>query len=464
MRLQAATERPVATAATLLEVENSEAGAQESLADMLSQPAFQEVASLFRQFIAAAGNGRGAPGIARVLQQHTGKPVIVENPSGQIIAAAGAEQWSRASDGARPRRLLPEEAAHAVAIFDLDRWVAVARPRGELLGAVSLLSSGDPPTGVDLFALEQAATVLGWELLHSRSIAEVEVALWGDFATELIEDADTVRVQTHADRLGYDLDQPHRAVLVLPETAVSVDLSDAVSRATARLGIKALSTARPSGVVLIVGEELKWAELAKALRSEYEGDLRVGVGGLFTLREINRSLADAEFALTLTASAVDKPVANFDELGVWRLLARPDASDLQSLVDHWIGPLIEYDREHRSELLKTLIAYLNEFGALEATAAKLYVHRNSLRYRLVRIGELTGWDLNNPEQRFHLDLACRAWLVRQALEGPPVTSSPPQGANSNGGGKGSRLSTRRPEIGAFAARNTKSKPRRPGLT
>jgi hypothetical protein len=41
----------------------------------LRQPAFEEVASLFRQFIAVAGNGHGAPGIPRVLQQHTGKSV-----------------------------------------------------------------------------------------------------------------------------------------------------------------------------------------------------------------------------------------------------------------------------------------------------------------------------------------------------------------------------------------------------
>jgi hypothetical protein len=99
-------------------------------------------------------------------------------------------------------------------------------------------------------------------------------------------------------------------------------------------------------------------------------------------------------------------------------LARSDASDLQNLVDYWVGALIDYDREHRSELLKTLYAYLNDFQALKATAAKLHVHRNSVRYRLARITELTGWDLNDPEQRFHLDLACRAWFVRQALDGP----------------------------------------------
>ena len=97
--------------------------------------------------------------------------------------------------------------------------MAVARPRGEVLGAISLLDSGEPTTGVDVFELEQAATVLGWELLHSRSVAEAEVALWGDFATELLEDSDVDRLRSHADRLGYDLDQPHRAVLVLPPVA-----------------------------------------------------------------------------------------------------------------------------------------------------------------------------------------------------------------------------------------------------
>src|ERR1019366_1611047 len=107
---------------------------------------------------------------------------------------------------------------------------------------------------------------------------------------------------------------------------------------------------------------------------------------------------------------------------------------------------------------------LNEFGALVATAAKLFVHRNSLRYRLLRINELTGWNLNDPEQRFHLDLACRAWLVRQALESPSETVSSLD-TNGNGVGKGSRLLTRRTSAArvAFAGKGTKSNPRQAGL-
>jgi hypothetical protein len=444
-------------------VGSSEARAQESLADLLRQPAFQEFASIFRQFIAAAGNGHGPAGIARILQQHTGRPVLVEDQSGQVIASSGMERLSRHSDEA-PRRSLPDSAAHAVATFDGDRWVAVACPRGEVLGAISLLETDEQVGGVELFELEQAATVLGWELLHSRNVAEAEVALWGDFATELLEDSDSDRVRSHASKLGYDLDQPSRAVLVLAAGPAAPELRDLVAQTSARLGVKGLTSTRPNGVVLIVSQDLKWEEFARVLDLEHDNSVRVGVGGRYRLEEIRRSLADAEFSLALTSSTVDKPVAAFDELGVWRLLARPDAKDLQQLVDTWIGPLIDYDREHRSELLKTLVAYLNEFGALEATAAKLFVHRNSLRYRLVRIAELTGWDLNDPEQRFHLDLACRAYMVRQAFDGQSPT---PTGESAgNGVGKGTRLLARRAQAGtgAFAAKNTKSKPRRPGLS
>jgi ATP-dependent Clp protease ATP-binding subunit ClpA len=89
--------------------------------------------------------------------------------------------------------------------------------------------------------------------------------------------------------------------------------------------------------------------------------------------------------------------------------------DLEQLVAHWIGKLIEYDLQHHSQMLETLTAYLKESGSVAATAAALQVHRKTLKYRLARIAELTGWDLEDPEQRFHLDLACRAW---QALQSP----------------------------------------------
>jgi hypothetical protein len=452
----------VTTGATVPAVGNSESGAQESLAGLLHLPAVQEVTSLFRQFIAAAGNGHGAPGIARVLQQHTGMAVIVQDPTGRVISRSGVEDRRGDPELLVLARPLPEDASHAVATFDVDRWVSVTCPRGEVLGAISLLDADKTAGAMELFKLEQATTVLGWELLHDRNIAEAEVASWGDFATELLDDSDTGRVRSHAFRLGYDLDRPHRAVLVLPSEPVSGDLGEIVRRVTARLGLECLTTSRSGGRLLVVSEDLDWSELAIAVNAECGDKVRVGVGGRYRLADLSRSLADAVFALRLPGLTTDRSVVSFDDLGVWRLLARPDADDLKNLVAHWIGALVDYDREHHSELLKTLFAYLNEFGALEATAAKLYVHRNSLRYRLMRITELTGWDLNDPEHRFHLNLACRAWLVRQALESPSSTATKPA-ENSNGAASGSLLLARHAGAQTSVLASKNKKPRRLGL-
>jgi hypothetical protein len=87
--------------------------------------------------IAATGNGHGAPGIARVLQQHTRMAVIVQDPAGRVIATSGVEERRGDSDAPWPARSLPDDGSHAVATFDVDRWVAVACPRGETLGSSS---------------------------------------------------------------------------------------------------------------------------------------------------------------------------------------------------------------------------------------------------------------------------------------------------------------------------------------
>ncbi len=372
----------------------------------------------------AVENGQGASGLARVLHRYTGRIVIVEDAIGHVLTSAGEQVQSGETDQRSPRGPLPDDALHAIAIRNVDSWVAVARPRGETLGAISILDSGKQPTCAedlagDLLVLELAATilslVLGSELQQSRRVAEAELALWDGFATELFEDSDTDRVRSHAQNLGYDLDRTYRAVLVLAPDRP--DLQAAVRRATERLCVKCLVTTRAGGVVLVVHEELNWVDLARAVEAEGPAKVRIGVGGCHRLEEVRRSLADAELSLRLT-STVDKAVTVFDELGVWRILARKDVRDLQDLVADWIGPLIEYDRKHRRELLKTLYAYLNGPGSLKATAAELDVHDHTVTYRLNRVEELTGRNLDDPEHRLHLNLACRAFFVWRALEGP----------------------------------------------
>ena len=75
----------------------------------------------------------------------------------------------------------------------------------------------------------------------------------------------------------------------------------------------------------------------------------------------------------------------------------------------WVHPAIRqleaYDREHEAELEHTLQVFLQENCSHTAAARELFIHRSTLLYRLDRIGEITGVDLRDPEERFRLLLS-----------------------------------------------------------
>jgi len=78
-------------------------------------------------------------------------------------------------------------------------------------------------------------------------------------------------------------------------------------------------------------------------------------------------------------------------------------------------PLVEAGRV----LVDTLTAFLDSGGALEATARALFVHANTVRYRLKRVCDVTGWDPLLPREAFVLQAA----LVVGRLSAPPKAAT-----------------------------------------
>ena len=89
------------------------------------------------------------------------------------------------------------------------------------------------------------------------------------------------------------------------------------------------------------------------------------------------------------------------------LLATVPASVLRSFRERLLGPLVAYDDRHRAELLPTLREFLACSGSWNACAAKMYVHVNTVRYRIRRIEELTGRDLSHLDDQVDFFLALR---------------------------------------------------------
>ena len=103
----------------------------------------------------------------------------------------------------------------------------------------------------------------------------------------------------------------------------------------------------------------------------------------------------------------------FDELGIYEVLFDPQSKGkIAALVEETLGALIEYDRQHGSELIETLGQYLRHNCHLEETASDLHIHLNTLRYRLKHISAISGVKLHTLEGKFKFDLALKGMRTR----------------------------------------------------
>lgn len=123
-----------------------------------------------------------------------------------------------------------------------------------------------------------------------------------------------------------------------------------------------------------------------------------------TVRDVSAAHSSARaalsaFAVLRNASKVQR-VTHADDVLAERALAG-DTLAKQTLVDKIYKPLAE----NSSELLETLVAYLDCGRSLEATSKQLFVHANTVRYRLKRISEIIGWDATGAHEAFVLQVA-----------------------------------------------------------
>jgi len=126
-------------------------------------------------------------------------------------------------------------------------------------------------------------------------------------------------------------------------------------------------------------------------------------------RDAALSLARARAVLELSAEgmAPDHGVLDAADFTT-ALLLRSDRRLAQELVRSRLAPLAPLGAGARARMTTTLAAWLAEQGRLQAVAERLHVHPQTVRYRLGRLRELFGEQLDDPQRRFELELALRA--------------------------------------------------------
>ncbi|MEK7818077.1 MAG: helix-turn-helix domain-containing protein, partial [Actinomycetota bacterium] len=103
-------------------------------------------------------------------------------------------------------------------------------------------------------------------------------------------------------------------------------------------------------------------------------------------------------------------IATFDDMGIYKLLIsalEEDPEEVRGFYEETIARVEEYDADHKTDLLGTLETYLAKDRSVAATAKVLFTHRHTVRYRLGRIADLTGLDVQKSEDQEKLSFGLK---------------------------------------------------------
>jgi len=388
------------------------------------------------QLLQLSTENRGLAALAGALAHMIGKTVVVQDKRLRPLAVAGplADQpiWTSVEDALYDTNPLPAlfrdrvEVAHAspdpVAIplprLRLQRLVApiVAGKMGR--GFLSLIFAADERyDALDVAFARHAAAVCALEMAKEKAIREAQKRVQGNvleqFLGGMISESEALLRLT---RLGYQPDQHYTTLYIggLRENIPTARQIEALCNEQAgALGFGAL--VQPYGSEVIVfceGDENIARDLALAVQGRvqerYEAEVSAGLGqSAVDLQAWRQSFQQAVAAFrTAHQWRLATPLA-FREMGVYRLLSLLAGSpELSHFYQETLGALADNSPQN-NEFIATLEAFFEEHGNLTRTAKRLHIHRNTLLYRMDRIHEISGLDLDNPETRLAVNLALR---------------------------------------------------------
>ncbi|HXN37407.1 MAG TPA: helix-turn-helix domain-containing protein [Solirubrobacteraceae bacterium] len=203
-------------------------------------------------------------------------------------------------------------------------------------------------------------------------------------------------------------------------------------------------------VLLLVpgGEEATAARAAEAVLHEMQAGL---AGYTFAIgrsriaedpADLPRAASEALLAANVAQGDAGAAPLAFEQTGAYRLLLSAmseNPSELQRFYAETVEPLVAYDEQYETDLVRTLETFLEADGNVAGTAQRLFTHRHTIYYRLERVRELSGLDVSSSDGREKLSLGLKAMRV--------LGISSADGPASEAGAEGGRV-PRRPGRGA----------------
>jgi purine catabolism regulator len=411
----------------------------------------REGLNLQRRLMQMVLDGTGLESVAKFLGRHLNQTLLIEDKQFNLLAYAQA--------GTTTEPLLDELIANkGTPVTLMKKWeedgtlktlrkdklpVTIAPERaggpartvypvvvsGEVFGFFSVLSS-TPLTDHDRLIVDNGITAVAIELLKQKGATESEQKMKRDFFRDLLianTAAMTETLRRRATYLGYPLNASYWVINVefddvknddiLPE-----DINRLVGILNSLLSFRqavVVNQAQGASILYPVKEGQpnldKIRHLAKAIHQKVTGSsptwsVSIGVGQQYPeLLSVPKAYKEAQHALKIGRSTNGPgAITFFAELVIYRMLLQfAQSQDPNEFFCEPLQRLIEYNQQTDKELVKTIAAFLECNGNLTETSNKLFIHRNTLKYRLERIRDITQIDLDDSENRLMLHLGLK---------------------------------------------------------
>ncbi len=391
---------------------------------------------------AAVEAGAGLPEIVRAASRALDASLLLADPSGAVLAVA-------ARSPADERSLATEKTG--VEVLDL-------RVADELVGRLRMRARAQAPSPL---IVSLVRTLIASEVDRVRAPTRASEEAAAAFVHDLLaRRGDREELAARAHELGADLDAGGSVVVVHASPLVPTEedwrarvlaVAKRGARAAAPGAVAALADrphARAGEVAIVVpgADESLGRRVADGVLRELEASLHgfaftVGRSRVATrLEDLARAGDEALLAANVAeAGAEERHVLAFEETGAYRLLlsAMSESPDeLQRFYSETLEPLVAYDEQYETDLVRTVDAFLDCDGNVAQTADRLYAHRHTVRYRLERVRELSGLDVGSSDGREKLSLGLKAMRVLGiAAPSGPATEAGAEGGRVPGRGK-----------------------------
>jgi hypothetical protein len=392
--------------------------------------------------------GAGVPvgdlfALANAIAAMVGGPVVIDDPQLRVLAYSNLDEpiddlrrkaiLLRRPSGPWPKRFEEDGIfrrlwnSHDVVRIHYpgirNRLVVAIRAGEEILGCIWVAEGRRPFTRATEEALREAAGIASLHLIHRNITEDLQRRMRADLLWSVLEGRGGGHV---ASRLGIEATAYFAVVAFEIQGDDEVEIASVLQRAVDLIGLhyevffqraSCAGDGKTIYVLVTTSEPISTETLLSITHQAIERaecglhvKLVAGIGSpVDRLQDVPRSRREAHQVLRLLGLGGARRVAHIDAVRAETIL-----SELQDVLTQRpylrsdkLTSLMEYDERHGTSYVKTLRAYLDTFGDISRAAGLIHVHPNTFRYRLARLFQLSGINLDDPSERLVTELQLR---------------------------------------------------------